>query len=154
MIRVNVVIQNKISLRNIKNPQKYLSKRIKILGNKISFLKKGKFDFTLLFSGNKRIKDLNKKYRKKNKISDILSFPFYEQKVLKNLMKKKDHIYLGDIIINVDKIKDKSNKKKFKLNFDKLWVHGLIHLFGYRHKMNKDFYKMKNLEDKFLNLIQ
>ena len=69
-------------------------------------------------------------------------------------MKKKDHIYLGDIIINVDKIKDKSIKKKFKLNFDKLWVHGLIHLFGYRHKMNKDFYKMKNLEDKFLNLIQ
>ena len=41
MIRINVVIQNKISLRNIKKPEKYLSKRIKILGNKISFLKKG-----------------------------------------------------------------------------------------------------------------
>ena len=43
---------------------------------------------------------------------------------------------MGDIIINLDKIK---NKKilKFENEFDRLWIHGLVHLFGYDHKKNK-----------------
>ena len=38
-------------------------------------------------------------------------------------------------------------------NFDKLWVHGLLHLFGYDHIKNKDYEKMRKIETKFLNLI-
>ena len=51
---------------------------------------------------------------------------------------------LSDIIINFNKIKNK-NKDRFKLEVNKLWIHGLVHLFGYEHK-NKDFIKMEKLE--------
>ena len=59
------------------------------------------------------------------------------QKRIKNKLKKEREIYLGDIIINLNKIKEKNNKKSFKLEFNKLWVHGLAHLFGYKHKKTK-----------------
>ena len=88
---------------------------------------------TLLLSGNKEIKYLNNKFRKKNKSTDILSFPFQEKKKLKSLLKNEKEIYLGDIIINLNKIKNK-NIKDFKNKFDQLWIHGLVHLFGHDHK--------------------
>ena len=61
--------------------------------------------------------------------------------------------YLGDIIINFQKVKGKKNLNFFKLNFDKLWVHGLTHLFGYDHKRDKDFKKMHRIEKDYLKYI-
>jgi len=113
--------------------------------------KKNKFKFTLLLSDHKEIKELNKKFRKKNKTTDILSFPFYEKKSLNQLLKKKlNDIYLGDIIINLNKIKKMTKNESFHLSFDKIWIHGLVHLLGYRHKSNFDFSIMKKLENKLL----
>ena len=60
---------------------------------------------------------------------------------------------MGDIIINFNKIKNKKNKDRFKLEVNKLWIHGLVHLFGYEHKKNKDFIKMEKLEKKFLSYL-
>ena len=62
--------------------------------------------------------------------------------------KKRNEIYLGDIIINLNKIKTKD--EDFLLNFDKIWIHGLAHLLGYRHKSNYDFSIMKKLENKLI----
>ena len=66
----------------------------------------------MLLSGEKDIKYLNKKFRKKNSSTDVLSFPFYEKKDLLNLINKKEKIYLGDIILNFEKIKKNLDKKK------------------------------------------
>ena len=107
-----------------------------------------------MLSGNKEIKDLNKAFRKKDKITDILSFPFHSKNNLAKLMKKNSkNIYLGDIIINLNKIKNKRKVNIFKKEFDKLWVHGLLHLFGYKHKLNKDYSVMLKLEKDFLKRI-
>ena len=46
-------------------------------------------------------------------------------------------------------IKD-PKKLIFFLEFDKMWVHGYLHLNGYKHKKNKDYYKMKKKEDLIL----
>ena len=63
-------------------------------------------------------------------------------------------MYIGDIIININKIKKNlKDKKIFIKNFDKLWIHGLLHLFGYDHKKNKEFKKMSKTQTKLLNLI-
>ena len=62
-------------------------------------------------------------------------------------------IYIGDIIINLNKIKNKKIKKHFRLEFDRLWIHGLVHLFGHDHKKLKDFKKMNYIEKKYLNLV-
>ena len=88
----------------------------------------------MLLSGNNEIKKLNRKFRKKNKTTDVLSFPFYNLRELKSKLKKNKEIYLGDIIINLNKIKNKKDKKDFELQLNKLWVHGIVHLFGYDHK--------------------
>ena len=42
----------------------------------------------------------------------------------------------------------------FYLRFDKIWIHGLVHLLGHRHKSNLDFSVMKKLESKLLEIIK
>jgi probable rRNA maturation factor len=154
MIKINVIIRNKVWKKYLNNPTIYLNKKNKILSQKINFLKKNKFNFSLMLANGNEIKILNSKFRKKNKTTDVLSFPFYTRKKLENLIKKKHStIYLGDVIVNLGKIKNKSNKKLFKINFDKLWIHGLLHLFGHRHKLNKDYFSMLKLEKLLLNTV-
>jgi probable rRNA maturation factor len=119
---------------------------------KIKHLLKKKIYCTLLLSGNDEIKNLNKKFRKKNKITDVLSFPFQLNNELDRLLKTEKEVYLGDIIINLNKIKSKDTKN-FKEEFDRLWIHGLVHLFGYDHKKEKDYLKMHKVEKNYINLI-
>ena len=40
------------------------------------------------------------------------------------------------------------------MNFNKLWIHGFLHLLGYKHFKNKDFYKMNKLEKKIFKQIK
>ena len=108
---------------------------------------------TLLLSGSKEIKYLNKRFRKKNKATDILSFPFQLKGELRKKLKSREEIYLGDIIINLNKIKNKNIHKSFNVEFDRLWIHGLVHLFGYKHKNYKDFKKMYRVEKNFFNVV-
>ena len=151
MITVDVLANNKAWKKYIKNPNIYLKNKLKIVENKFNVFKENKLSFTILLSGNNEIKILNKKFRKKNKVTDILSFPFHERKTLNMLLKeKKNQIYLGDIIINLNKMILKSEDKDFLLNFDVIWIHGLTHLFGYRHKSNIDFSEMKKIENKLI----
>jgi rRNA maturation RNase YbeY len=69
------------------------------------------------------------------------------------ILKKEKEVYLGDIIVNLSKIRDKKNISNFKLEFNKLWVHGLVHLFGHDHKKEKDYKKMNVIEKKFLRYL-
>ncbi len=59
---------------------------------------------------------------------------------------------MGDIIINFRKI-NASSKILFKKKFDELWIHGLVHLFGYDHIKDSNFKKMNYIEKKFLKKI-
>jgi len=155
MIKVDVLVKNKAWKKYIRNPNNYLKNKIKKAEKKISILKKNKLYFTLLLSESNEIKKLNKKFRKKNKSTDILSFPFYEKKILNYLIRKKqDSIYLGDVIINLNEIIKQSKNQNFSAVFDKIWVHGLIHLLGYRHKSNRDYSLMQKLENKVIKSLQ
>ena len=69
-------------------------------------------------------------------------------------MKNEKEVYLGDIIINLNKINTKNNLRIFKLEFDKLWIHGLLHLFGHDHKKEIDFNKMNKVEKNYLKYIK
>ena len=90
---------------------------------------------------------------KKNKSTDILSFPFQTKNELEKKLKLEKEIYLGDIIINLNKIKIKNIKTSFNEEFDRLWIHGLLHLFGFKHKSDKDFEKMDRMEKKYFDLV-
>jgi len=153
MIKINVITNNNNWFRFIKNPDNYLDRKIKKLNSKENKLKNRILFFTLLLSDNNEIRKLNKKFRKKNKATDVLSFPFQSKSELEKKLKKKEEIYLGDIIINLDKIKSRNFFKDFQIKFDRLWLHGFVHLFGHDHKKNKDFVKMNKIEKKYFNII-
>ena len=107
MIKINIVSRNKNWLRYINNPQNFFKTKISKFNKKFNKYKKKIVFFTLLLSDDIEIKNLNKKFRKKNKSTDVLSFPFYNKKELVRKLKKDKEIYLGDIIVNLNKIKKK-----------------------------------------------
>ena len=149
MIKINVITNNINWYRYIKNPNNFIDRKIQ----KLNLYKNKNIFCTLLLSGNKEIKFLNNKFRKKNKATDVLSFPFPKKKELIKKLKKDKEIYLGDIIVNLDKITNKNNIKIFNKEFNQLWVHGLIHLLGHDHKREKDFIKMNRIEKKYIKII-
>ena len=153
MIKANVITNNASWYRFIKNPDYYIYRKLNKLSSVNKNLMTNNIYFTLLLSGEKDIKNLNKKFRKKNKSTDVLSFPFYTKKKLKKKLLKEKDLYLGDIIINLKKISKNKKLSDFKSKFDKLWVHGLIHLFGHDHKKEKDYLIMNKIEEKYINLI-
>ena len=149
MIKVNVLSEEKAWSKKIKKSQKFFDNICKKFPKKFRFLNKRAY-LTLLLSNNKRIKDLNRKFRNKNKHTDILSFPFEQKK--RNL---KD-IYLGDIIISFNYMnKPKNlNLKEFKQKTIKIFIHGFLHLIGYNHIKEKDYKKMFNMEQKVFSSIE
>ncbi len=141
MIKASILLDNKIWKKDIRNPKFLINKKLKILSN-LYFFKKKNHQFTILLTTNKIIKKLNNKFRKKNKTTDVLSFPFNE--------KIKKNSFLGDIAISYEIVKKRSYNSSFVKELDKLWIHGLLHLLGYNHKKLRDYSKMQNKEKKIL----
>ena len=133
MIKANVISGYFNWKKIIKKPNDYLNKKLKILSKPPSFKKKN-HEFSLLLTNDKQMKYLNLKFRKKNKTTDVLSFPMK--------FKQKRRLYIGDIAISYEIIKERSKKTDFFLEFDKMWIHGYLHLLGYDHKKLNDFKKM------------
>ena len=142
MIRANVILDHSIWKKKIKNPTIYFKNRLKKL-SKISFFKKKRHEFSILLTNNKKMKNLNLNFRKKNKPTDVLSFPFK--------MTNKNSIYIGDIAISFEIVNKRSKETDFFLELDKMWIHGYFHLIGYDHKKLKDFKKMAKKEKILLN---
>jgi len=151
MIEVNVEVNSKSWQRKIKNPKKYFNQKLKKISKIIKFIKSKNIVFTILLTNSLNMKKLNKKFRKRNKSTDVLSFPFFTSKKLKSLREK--NIYIGDIAVSYEFIKLKSKKNNFLIEFDKAWIHGLLHLLGYDHIKNRDYFKMNEFEKRILSLI-
>ena len=151
MIKIEVLIKDKNWKKYLSNPNRYLNSQAKKINLKKYFRSK-LINISILLTGNNDIRLLNKKFRKKNKTTDVLSFPSCDQNTIRAELKSQKNLYLGDIALNLYKID--RGKNKFKSEFDKLWVHGLVHLMGYKHYKNKDFFKMKKIEDKIIKQLK
>ena len=151
MIKVNVEVNNKTWHTKLKKPEKYLNLKLEKIIKIVPFFRKKNLIFTILLTNSSFIKKLNKKFRKKNKPTDVLSFPFSSKQDLK--LKKEKNIYIGDIAVCYEIIKKRSKKTDFFLEFNKVWVHGLLHLIGYDHIKNKDYIKMAKIEEKIISLL-
>ena len=151
MIKINVEVNSKPWHTKIKNPKKYLNKKLKKIFKIIPRLKKKNIIFTILLTNSSYMKKLNKKFRNRNKTTDVLSFPNFPIKNLK--LPNEKTIYIGDIATCYEIIRNRSKKNNFFLEFDKIWTHGLLHLIGYNHVKNKDYFKMYKIEKKILDSI-
>ena len=145
MIKANVVLDTSIWKKKIKKPNVYIRKRLNLL-SKLSPFKKKIHEFTILLTNNKKMKSLNNQFRKKNKATDVLSFPF-NHKFTKNS-------YLGDIAISYEIVNKRSNKSNFFLEFDKMWIHGYLHILGHDHDKLRNFKKMNKKENLILNYFK
>ena len=142
MTNVEIVSEYNLWKKNIKNPKTYFKKKLKKL-TKFKSLNFSSKTFTILLTNNIKMKYLNNKFRKKNKTTDILSFPF-NYKFNKNS-------YLGDMAISYEIVNKRSINSNFFMEFDKMWIHGYLHLLGYDHKILKNFQKMNKKENLILN---
>ena len=142
MIKANVVLDHYKWKNKIKNPSNYFKKKLNKL-NKISSFKRRKHEFSVLLTNNKKMKILNFKFRKKNKPTDVLSFP--------SQYLEKNNIYIGDIAISFEIVNQRSINSNFFIELDKMWIHGYFHLIGYDHKKMTDFKKMNKKENLVLN---
>ena len=89
MIKVNVEISNKSWHKKIKYPKKYLNQKLKKVCKIVKFFKNKNITFTILLTDSLNMKKLNKKFRRRNKSTDILSFPSFSTKNLKLINEKK-----------------------------------------------------------------
>ena len=149
MIKVNVISEEKSWSKKIKKKELLFNKIINYFPNKFKFLNEKAY-FTLLLSNNKKIKILNHKFRKKNKHTDVLSFPL-EKKIL-----NKKEFYLGDIIISFNYMNDPKNltNREFTEKTVKIFIHGFLHLLGYDHINDKDYKKMQTAEKNIFNKVK
>ena len=138
MIKANVILDYSKWKNKIKDPDNYLKQKLKKL-SKIPYFKKKKQELYILLTNNKKMKNLNFKFKKKNKPTDVLSF------------QSNNNIYIGDIAISYEIINKRSRLSNFFIEFDKVWIHGYFHLIGYDHKKLKDFKKMAKKENLVLN---
>ena len=138
MIKANVILDYSKWKNKIKDPNNYLKKKLRKL-SKITYFKKKKQEFSILLTNNKKMKNLNLKFRKKNKSTDVLSF------------RLKNKNYIGDIAISYEIINKRSKKTNFFFELDKMWIHGYFHLVGYDHKKIIDYKKMIKKENLVLN---
>tara|TARA_B100001059_G_C17619534_1_gene468776 strand:+ start:237 stop:692 length:456 start_codon:yes stop_codon:yes gene_type:complete len=92
-------------------------------------------------------KVLNKKYRGKNKPTNVLSFSVNEQ-LTKNLL-------IGDIILCIEIIKKEAKEysKNFENRLKHMIIHGFLHLLSFNHEENHERIKMEELEKRIMNKI-
>ena len=148
MIKVNVILDKIIWKKKIKRPDYYLKKKFNKLLKKFKITSNVQ-EISIFLTNNEKMRQLNLRFRKKNKPTDVLSFP-YNDKVGKN------KFYLGDIIISYNYMNQPKNisNLNFKNKVVKIFIHGFLHLLGFDHKKNSDFNKMQREENKLFNLLE
>ena len=116
--------------------------------------KKENKDLSVALVGQGRMRKINKRYRGKNRITDVLAFP--ESRVLLEKFKVgpvQKTQQLGEIIICFREVK--KNAKKYNTTFEKelarVLIHGLLHLLGYDHeKSETESEKMRRKEESYI----
>lgn len=116
-----------------------------------NYLGKGKFYFDLNIVGDEKIKELNKTYRGKDVVTDVLSFA--DGEVNDVFPETGDEKYLGEIIISYPQMLRQAEELKNDQDreFYLLVSHGLLHLLAYDHINEEDAKKMEAEEDRILN---
>ncbi len=104
--------------------------------------------FSITFVGEEEIKSINKEYRKKDAVTDVISFAFEDESIISNKVR-----VLGDIYICIPRMqkqaKDYGHSEKRELSF--LVVHGLLHLLGYDHIKKEEETVMFHKQEVILN---
>ena len=105
----------------------------------------------IVLTNPENIRRINKEYRNIDKETDVLSFPMFEKKELKE-MKNVNEDILGDIVISIEQVKKQAVEygHSFERELAYMAVHGFYHLMGYDHIDEGDKIIMRQKEEKIL----
>ena len=155
MVKINLVVNHKSWKFNYPKTDLFLKKIIKKILLLVFPKINSNFEISILLTDSKNMKGLNKKFRKINKDTDVLSFPAEEKDFFKKNIKSKQDIYLGDIALSypyIAKIIKKQNVS-FDYYFKKMLIHAILHLIGHEHDSLIKYKKMNLLEQKIIKNI-
>jgi probable rRNA maturation factor len=130
------------NLTNSKINIKYFQKIGEVVLRKLKQPKD--IEVSLVFVCDARMKSLNKKYRGKNKATDVLSFAYNENN------------FLGEIVISVSTAKKQAIKRSYplKTELSELFVHGILHLVGYEDETEDDYQRMVKKQEEIWKLLR
>ncbi|CDM68629.1 Endoribonuclease YbeY [Clostridium bornimense] len=126
-------------------------------------------EVSLLYVDNEEIKNINKEFRKIDRVTDVLSFPmlsYPEGKVYKDIYYKDKELLernldngvliLGDIVLSLERAEEQRIEfgHSFLREAAYLTVHSVLHLLGYDHINDSDKEKMRRREEEILNKFQ
>lgn len=108
-------------------------------------------EVSILLSDDDTLRNLNLKYRKLDRPTNVLSFANYSD-LSSLLMDTNKILLLGDIVISYETIIKESEEfgRLAELHFAHMLVHGMLHLLGFNHEKNSEAIKMESLELKIL----
>jgi probable rRNA maturation factor len=116
----------------------------------------GKIEISVAFVSAQKIRSLNKKWRKIDCVTDVLSFAegdFLKRLAAKNL---QPHEFLGEIIICLEQVAKDAKVQKTSFQQELMWAitHGALHLFGYDHETTKkDAILMRQKEQYYMRKV-
>jgi len=101
-------------------------------------------DVSFIFCSDNYLLEVNKKYLTHDYYTDIITFDYVEGELIS-----------GDIFISTDRVKE--NAKEFSTTteneLNRILIHGILHLLGYKDKIKKDKELMTFKEDYYLNVL-
>ncbi len=105
-------------------------------------------DVNLVFTSDRRLQALNKRYRQMNRPTDVLSFNIDDPHV--------DGGTFGEIYISTQTARRQAARYGASLTDEylRLFCHGLLHLFGYDHMTEKEEKSMLRRQERFLGLVE
>ena len=142
---MNILIHQEIQLdEEISNIKKDTEKILNLLSLQDS-------ELSILFVDDKRIKKLNRDYRKKDAVTDVLSFPQNE-----GILNGLNINILGDVVISYPQVKKQAHLSENTIYEEiiVLIIHSILHLIGYDHLTEKEDKIMREREtDIFMKLF-
>lgn len=114
----------------------------------------GNFELSISFVSNDKIQDLNRYYREKNNVTDVLSFPmvdFKERNEKENITEE----LLGDVVISFEIVKKQSLEYNHSIEreISYLICHSIFHLLGYNHMEKEEKETMRRKEKELMSNI-
>lgn len=111
---------------------------------------KKEYSISLNFVNDDKIRKINKKHRKKDKTTNVISLAYFNKSDLPNVY---GHMILGDIFFSFDTLQEEA--KNFNIQFVDyfihLLIHGTLHVFGFDHDTDENAKEMELLEGNIMH---
>lgn len=112
-------------------------------------------ELNIVFTDNKRIKEMNKTFLGHNYATDVLSFVYNESSFTTNRtrLNRSQITITGEIIISVEMATELAHKLGYTIEGEiaLYLVHGLLHLLGYNDRQQREAKKMHQREGELLS---